>query len=305
MRYILLGGNGYYGRNFQCFLMSEGISSTNEIIVIDKEITIQFKGIKYIQYNLTHFSDSLYSSLNLNLNSSTVIINFAAISFVDDSILNPDECINNNVKCLESAIQLYHSISDDNYVKLIHISTDEVNVDKPNSEKSPYVKSKLMCEDILRNSENINYTILRPVNLMGYCHDLKCKELRQANDCLLKKISDRPDIVYIHGSGCQRRMFMNMTDACETLHSISIDDFGNTNDKTFNIVDITDYPLLRTSNLQIKDIIIYLSKYYHFKYVYVDDPRGKYQDQSYLKGECEILKGNDLASDLKKIKDCI
>lgn len=313
MRYILLGGNGYYGRNFQCFLMSEGIGK-NEIIVIDKEITIQFKGIKYIQYNLTHFSDSLYSSLNLrNSISSTVIINFAAISFVDDSILNPDECINNNVKCLESAIQLYHSISDESYVKLIHISTDEVNVDKPNSEKSPYVKSKLMCEDILRNSENINYTILRPVNLMGYCHDLKCKELRQANDCLLKKISDRPDIVYIHGSGCQRRMFMNMTDACETLHSISIDDFGNkaelegtvVPDKTFNIVDITDYPLLRTSNLQIKDIIIYLSKYYHFKYVYVDDPRGKYQDQSYLKGECEILKGNDLASDLKKIKGCI
>ena len=80
---------------------------------------------------------------------------------------------------------------------------------------------------------------------------------------------------------------------------------GDMNEKTFNIVDITDYPLLRTSNLQIKDIIIYLSKYYHFKYVYVDDPRGKYQDQSYLNGECEILKGNDLESDLKKIKDCI
>lgn len=301
MRYILLGGNGYYGRNFQYFLKSEGNGiEENEIIVIDKEITVQFKGIKYIQYNLTHYSDSLLR----NSSSSTVIINFAAISFVDDSILNPDECINNNVKCLESAIQLYHSISDESYVKLIHISTDEVNVNKPNSEKSPYVKSKLMCEDILRNSANINYTILRPVNLMGYCHDMKCKELRQANECLLKKISDRPDVVYIHGSGCQRRMFMNITDACETLYSISIDDFGNTNEKTFNIVDITDYPLLRTSNLQIKDIIIYLSKYYHFKYVYVDDPRGKFQDQSYLKEECEILtKRND--SDLKKIKDCI
>lgn len=305
MRYILLGGNGYYGRNFQCFLMAEGNSTANEIIVIDKEITVQFKGITYVQYNLTHFTDSLYSSLNLKKSSqNTTIINFAAISFVDDSILNPDECINNNVKCLESAIQLYETMSDESYVKLIHISTDEVNVIKPNSEKSPYVKSKLMCEDILRNSEGINYTILRPVNLMGYCHDLKCKELRQANECLLKKISDKPDVVYIHGSGCQRRMFMNMTDACETLYSISIDDFGDS-EKTFNIVDITDYPLLRTSNLQIKDIIIYLSNSdkYHFKYVYVDDPRGKYQDQSYLKGESEILTKID--SDLKKIKDCI
>lgn len=303
MRYILLGGNGYYGRNFQYFLKSEG-NGTHEIIVIDKEITVQFRNITYIQCNLTHFNLNSFHSI-LNSSSSTTIINFAAISFVDDSILNPDECINNNVKCLESAIQLYHSISNEGYVKLIHISTDEVNVNKPNSEKSPYVKSKLMCEDILRNSENINYTILRPVNLMGYCHDMKCKELRQANECLLKKISDRPDVVYIHGSGCQRRMFMNITDACETLYSISIDNFGNS-DKTFNIVDITDYPLLRTSNLQIKDIVIYLSKYYHFKYIYVDDPRGKYQDQSYLKGECEILmKGNDLDSELKKIKDCI
>lgn len=293
MRYILLGGNGYYGRNFQYFLKAQGNS---EIIVIDKEITVQFKDIIYIQCNLTKEFNSTFK----NTTQNTVIVNFAAISFVDDSILNPDECINNNVKCLESAIQLYEKISNEAYVKLIHVSTDEVNVNKPNSEKSPYVKSKIMCEDILRNSGNINYTILRPVNLMGYCYNIKCKELRQANECLLKKISDRPDVVYIHGSGCQRRMFMSMTDACETLYSISIDKFK----KTFppEIVDITDYPLLRTSNLQIKDIVVYLSKKYHFKYVYVDDPRGKYQDQSYLKGECEIY---NLDSDLKKIKDCI
>jgi UDP-glucose 4-epimerase len=114
MRYILLGGNGYYGRNFQYFLKMKG-DGQNEIIVIDKEITVQFKGITYIQCNLTHFN------FNFNSTQDTTIINFAAISFVDDSILNPDECINNNVKCLESAIQLCKTISNECYVKLIHI----------------------------------------------------------------------------------------------------------------------------------------------------------------------------------------
>lgn len=299
-KFILLGGNGYYGRNFQYFL-TKHLEFDKSIIVIDKEITFKFKDVTYLQYNLTNFSESLLESISSE--SSIIIINFAAMSFVDDSILNPDECINNNVKCLETAIQLYKKLSRNRNVKLVHISTDEVNVIKPNSEKSPYVKSKLMCEDILRNSEGINFEILRPVNLMGYCFNCKCKELRQANECLLKKISDKPDIIYIHGSGCQRRMFMTMTDACETLYSISLD-ISDKFKNIFNIVDITEYPSLRTSNLQIKDIVIYLSKYYHFKYVYIDDPRGKYQDQSY--SACSQFQNNEtLHLDLRKILECI
>lgn len=296
MKYILLGGNGYYGRNFQFYLMNEG----QKVIVVDKDIPFNNNGTKYYKYNLTQDVLPLFRMISENeeFSENVRIINFAAMSFVDDSISNPNECINNNTKCLDTAMKLYTLISEKTYCELIHISTDEVNVVKPDKNKSPYVKSKLICEDMLLNSSGIEYKILRPVNLMGYCFNKKIPALRQKNECLLKKIICKPDIIYIHGSGTQRRMFMTMTDACEVLFNLFK---FNSNSR---IIDITDYKFrkYRTLNLQIKDIVIYLSKYYGFKYEYVEDPRGVFQDFSYsFEDEKEIDK-MEIEHDLEKIK---
>ena len=382
--YILLGGDGYYGRNFQYYLSQKGI----KFIVIDKnEISFaegSFKKdnfyenelikkcmIKYIQHDL---NDKIkINELNIefkNKNDKIIIINFAAISFVDYSILHPNETIKNNLNCCINGYKLFLNLN--NSLKYIYVSTDEVNVNKSNKELSPYVISKRKCEDFLKSLENSNLEniiILRPVNLMDVIETGICG-LKQKNKCLLNKIVDvinennidtnnenenenidvinkneneninnkneneneninnnkNEDIndkndkiinndnnknidvineneclnkIQIHGTGEQKRMFMTMNNACDILFEIS---FKNVKDK---IIDVTKISNKRTTDLKIKDIVLYLKNIYNFEIEYINDPRGIYQDKSYLNVENNESNNSEIKNDLKLISNVI
>lgn len=299
-KFILIGGNGYYGRNYQYFLSSKGF----EYVVIDKvnfiseasnkiasqdEIICDFSSEK-------HFKKLIKSEPIENLKDKIfAVINFAAISFVDYSIEHPEETIENNYNCCVNGWKLCQEL---NCPKYVYISTDEVNVDKEEKYLSPYVISKRKCEEFLLNicdapalssssnndkNKNPETLILRPVNLMGTVEP-HFEPLVQKNPCLLKKIADvinkknNVPKIQIHGSGNQRRMFMEMKIACEVLHLFIFNGFDA------KILDITEYPEFRTQNLRIKDIVLYLSRKYGFAYEHVQDPRGVYQDDNYLTG---------------------
>lgn len=282
--YILLGGDGYFGRNFTAYLCDNLECPFNQnIITIDKHSKNEGMNQKdYIEYDLRN-------EININLKNRNdfneiIIINFAAISFVDDSISNPDETIDNNLKCCINGYKLYKSM---NASKYIYISTDEVRVNKNYDELSPYVVSKMLCEEYLieKSKGNKNIKIIRPVNLMDVVND-KMPELQQQNRCLLNIIANASenDIIHIHGTGEQKRMFMRMDAACKTLYDICISKVNRMfNPDRLLLFDIVDYPSLRTKNLKIKDIVIYLSEKLNLKYNYIEDPRGKYQDMTYSK----------------------
>ena len=201
--YILLGGDGYYGRNFQYYLSQKNIP----FIVIDRNVPDDFylnsHLIKYIQHDLNnkiYLEDVLQKDEMNDINTSnTIIINFAAISFVDYSISHPGETIINNLNCCINGYKLSEKLNS----KYIYVSTDEVNVDKPNSKSSPYVISKRKCEEFL-NSKNA--FIIRPVNLMDVIEP-GIKGLKQKNECLLNKIvniiknKNKSEKVQIHGTG--------------------------------------------------------------------------------------------------------
>lgn len=290
-KFILIGGNGYYGRNYQYFLSEKGF----EYVVIDK---VDFFGGPTNRMGndeiLCDFaSDESFNKLiksepieNLK-NKNTIVVNFAAISFVDYSIEHPEETIENNYNCCVNGLKLCKEL---NCSKCVYISTDEVNVDKEEKHLSPYVVSKRKCEEFLinnfeGNNHNPEISILRPVNLMGTM-EAHSESLNQKNPCLLKKIADVISMIknnennvpkiQIHGTGNQRRMFMEMKVACEVLHLFVLDAFDT------SILDITEYPEFRTQNLRIKDIVQYLSRKYGFAYEHVEDPRGIYQDDNYM-----------------------
>lgn len=259
--YILLGGDGYYGRNFKAYL-----GDVYNITVIDKKIS------------LDHDLMNIEKLPKIKTTGPVIVINFAAISFVDYSITNPEETILNNLMCCQNGWILAQKL---NAIKYIYISTDEVNVLKFKDFKkaSPYVQSKKLCEDYLNSINTDNIIILRPVNLMG--NIIKNDFYIQQNSCLLKKISlaiKNKECVYVHGKGNQKRMFMNMGNACRLLKNIS-----EKNKNSQKIYDVANMPSLRTQNLKIKDIIYYLSNIYHFDVVETDDPRKEYQDDTYLK----------------------
>ena len=304
-KFILIGGNGYYGRNYQYFLSSKGF----EYVVIDKAKCGLGDDEFICDFSKDDFYEQLKKLKNFNIlkeeycGHNVAVVNFAAISFVDYSINHPEETIENNYNCCVNGLKLCKEL---NCPKYVYISTDEVNVDKEKEHLSPYVISKRKCEEFLINnfdsSHGIEISILRPVNLMGTM-EAHSESLNQKNPCLLKKIADvigmiknneqnlrrRQDEnnsleqkvnnvpkIQIHGTGNQRRMFMEMKIACEVLHLFVFDSFDT------SILDITEYPEFRTQNLRIKDIVQYLSRKYGFAYEHVEDPRGIYQDDNYM-----------------------
>ena len=297
--YILLGADGYYGRNYQYYLSQKNIS----FIVIDKNKPDDFYSnknkylIKYIQHDLNnkiYLDDLLHKNEIENINKSNVIIiNFAAISFVDYSILHPEETIINNLNCCINGYKLSEKLKS----KYIYVSTDEVNVNKSDKELSPYIISKRKCEDFLKSK---NAFILRPVNLMDIIEP-GIKGLKQKNECLLNKIvnvvENKSGKIQIHGTGEQKRMFVTMINACDILFEIS--EKFNERIKIIDVVNISDK---RTNDLKIKDIVEYLKNIYNFEIEYIDDPRGIYQDKTYLNVENN---NSETENDLKIISNVI
>ena len=291
---LLIGGNGYYGRNYQYFLSTKNISFkvVDRIQLTKDDIVCDFAKISS-DYSNVEEDFKLFLELK---DKVSAIVNFAAVSFVDYSILHPDETIENNYSCCVNGLKLANVLNCDNY---IYISTDEVNVDKPVAELSPYVISKRNCEKFLKNCDtSINVKIIRPVNLMGTMEP-HFESLNQTNPCLLKKIADvissGQGKVQIHGSGNQRRMFMDMRIACEVLLLFIDDAFDSP------ILDITEYPEFRTQNLKIKDIVMNLQRKYGFPVEYVEDPRGIYQDDNYL----TTLTVREYNGSIQLIKKCL
>lgn len=292
--YILLGADGYYGRNFQYYLSELDYC----FITIDKNIPDDF----YLSFPIeNHLLDYIRCDLNDKdcvrriceriefFKDEVIVVNFASISFVDYSIIHPEETINNNVKCCANGYKLSKHFNS----KYIYISTDEVRVNKDENELSPYVISKRKCEEFLKSQSSDNIYILRPVNLMDVI--VQKKELRQKQRCLLNNIVDSISSNSLDSSkssvklhvGTQKRMFMRMRTACDVL--FEIDDYVQHSypeeDDLIKIIDVADNSSLRTNDLPIHDIVYFLAYVYRFKVDEISNPRGVYQDESYLNSD--------------------
>ena len=258
--YIITGSDGYFATNFISLLFKKGVNQKN-IFKIDK--------VYGDKYDLTSIDFYFFFCKSQILTDNVKIINFAADSFVPDSINNPEDVIKNNVGCLETVIDLNkYLIKNGIHSEIIHISTDEVHTRNPTP--SAYVISKRKCEELCQKFK-IKY--MRPVNLVG-------NYTTQKHDCLMKLIHSSPNEVKIHGSGLQKRMFMKVDVACELLY-----DFIYSNK---HCLDITkpEYEIngFRTHNLRIKDII----KHFIPNCQEIEDPREQYQDMDYSTDLAEI-----------------
>lgn len=255
--YIIAGSKGYFGQNFINYLKEVKHVSNSDILEIDIKISPFHDLTKpnFVEYFISILRTQ--GRENIIKSSQVKIINFAADSFVPDSIINPDKVYLNNINILKTLINFNKRIYNS---ELIHISTDEVNT--TNETPSAYVNSKRMCE---RMCEQNNIRFIRPVNLIGN-YEL------QEHDCLLKLLnSENKNEVKIHGTGEQKRMFMSVEVACDVLYNFI---FNN----DFKIMDITQFPQYRTENLRIKDVIALFNIHAES----IEDPRGKHQDINYL-----------------------
>lgn len=180
-RILVTGGLGYIGSHISYVLCE----SNHEVTIIDDlsnstKDTLgalnQLTGlnVKYINIDLRDRRAVLAEFRASDFDS---VIHLAAIKSVVRSIDNPFACYQNNVistlnvleGCVETAVKNLIFSSSASIYGESHNPLTESDIPNP---LSPYAKSKLQCEQIIRdvcNKHSINYSILRYFNPLG-CH---------------------------------------------------------------------------------------------------------------------------------------
>ena len=173
MNILVTGGCGFIGTNF--IICWRNLFPESLIINLDKltyagnksnfDKKQNYSNYKFVKGDIA--DKDLVSKILYKYNPS-YIVNFAAESHVDRSIIYPEEFINTNIvgtfNLLTSANNYYANISSEakNKFRFMHISTDEVYGSLENSQSpfketnkyfpnSPYSASKASSDHIVRS----------------------------------------------------------------------------------------------------------------------------------------------------------
>ena len=152
---LITGGAGFIGANFVHYITEN--NPEDKLYVID---SLSYSGnisniqklinSRTIKFSRTNILDKKEISKILNYNDITNIIHFAAESHVDRSIMGPEEFVKTNIHGTFTLLDSFKSYWEENnraeYLKFIHISTDEVfgslrENDPPFNENSNYLPS--------------------------------------------------------------------------------------------------------------------------------------------------------------------
>ncbi|MGC9153923.1 MAG: dTDP-glucose 4,6-dehydratase [Vulcanisaeta sp.] len=152
-----------------------------------------------------------------------VIVNFAAETHVDRSIVNPEPFIRTNVYGVYTILKVVREFG----VRFIHISTDEVYGDVEGREpadentvlrpSNPYAATKAAGDALImafHRTYGIDAIIVRPSNNYGpYQYPEKL-----IPRTVIRALNDLP--VVIHGDGSQRRDWLYVEDTCRAILTI-------------------------------------------------------------------------------------
>ena len=230
---IITGGNGFIGRSIIKNLLTKGY----EILNIDKityaskksKFNIKNKNYKFFKKDIlnTNFLIDTFNSFKPDC-----LLNVAAESHVDNSILNSKKFIKTNIEgtanlldCSKNYIQKY-PIKKKKFI-FFQISTDEVygDIDKAKKSKetdilnpsSPYSASKASADLLVKSwsrTYGINYLISRSSNNFGpYQHKEKFIPV------IIKSILKKKNIP-IYGNGEQKREWIFVEDCADAITTI-------------------------------------------------------------------------------------
>jgi UDP-glucose 4-epimerase len=256
---IIIGANGYIGRNLSYMLYKKGIKNYDfDISEIGK-----FEWMKYEKLDITNKED--FRKINPEID---VIFFMAGITGTLDGFALSEKYINVN---LVGLINLLNHVKDNNIKsKIIFPSTRLVYKGVENSplkedaEKSPnsiYAITKLACENLLElyhKMFDIQYNILRICvpygNLIGrdYSYGTIGFFINQAK---------KDNKIIIYGDGSQKRTFTNIKDICNILIETSKNRYVS--NMTYNIGG---------ENFSLNEVATEISKYFSAKIEYVDWP---------------------------------
>ena len=235
MYYLVTGGLGFIGSNFIEFNLKKKIN----IINIDN---LSYAASKYRNYNFK--KNKKYKFYNCSIGNKKklsyifqkykpkIIINFAAETHVDNSIVRPIDFIKNNV--LEFALLLeefksyYNRSKNKKQIKFINVSTDEVygslkKYEKKFTEKNkffpnnPYSASK-SAGDLIARAWNKTFNLpIITTNCSNNFGPFQNKE-KLIPKTIINALNKKKIPVY--GKGKNIRDWIYVLDHCKILNSI-------------------------------------------------------------------------------------
>ena len=229
MKILVTGGLGFIGINFILYALKKGHSIINVDKVTyasnkEKKFLKNFKNYKFYKADIAN-KNKILKIVKLNL--PNYIINFAAETHVDRSIINSKNFIKTNIFGVYSILECCKEIQKVKKIKLIQISTDEVygslkytgsfkegDVYKPNS---PYSASKAAADQLIRSyrkTYGVPSIIVHPSNNFGPYQNPEKLMPKTIINCIKKKI------IPVYGKGLQIRDWLYVEDTVKAIYKI-------------------------------------------------------------------------------------
>lgn len=229
MKLLVTGGAGFIGSNFILYWLK---NHTGDAIVNLDKLTYagNLENLKSVEKNLLYSfvhgdicDTKLVSSLMKDID---IVVNFAAESHVDRSILDPAPFIKTNIEgtyvLLEAALKngkkRFHHISTDEVFGSLDLNSKEkFNEDTPYNPHSPYSASKAGSDHLVRayaDTYGLPITISNCSNNFGpYQFPEKLIPLTITNILEQKKVP-------VYGDGKYVRDWLFVEDHCEAIDRI-------------------------------------------------------------------------------------
>lgn len=219
VRIVVTGGLGFIGSHFVQLLLERGYY----VINIDKRTYAARKDLSFEKYPHYEFIEEDICFLKHLPSDISYIVNFAAESHVDNSILANATFFESNIRGTYNILELIRSKDPADRPVLIHISTDEVYGDilKGSSKETdilnpsnPYSATKAAAEQLIngwKRTYGLKVRICRSSNNYGF---------GQYPEKLIPKtmnLVSRGVKMTIHGTGLYQREWTYVGDNCEAI----------------------------------------------------------------------------------------
>ena len=261
MTYLITGGAGFIGANYCLYFLNSPYHKDDLLVVVDKltyasndlviKLSKENKRVIFVKEDITR-----YNKMNLIFKQYhfDYVINFAAESHVDRSIVNPKLFIDNNINgtlnllklSLKYKVKRFHQVSTDEvYGATVLNSFYRFKENDLLSPTNPYSVSKASCDLLVLSfykTYGLNVTISRSSNNFGlYQHHEKLIPL------VIKKAMNN-EYIPVYGDGKNIRDWIDVKDHVYAIDEIVL---KGKEGEIYNVSSHNEY-----SNLEIIKFIL-------------------------------------------------
>ncbi|MGD2079949.1 MAG: dTDP-glucose 4,6-dehydratase [Nitrospirota bacterium] len=225
MKILVTGGAGFIGSEF----VRQGVKRGFRLVVIDK---LSYAGdserIEEVESKLRFYRMDIANRKAVleafRKHKPDVVVNFAAETHVDRSILDPSPFLKANISGTFSLLEAARQ--SNNLRKFIHVSTDEVygeiekgrfTEESPLNPNSPYSASKASADMIVRSYQrtyNLPALVVRPSNNYGpWQYPEKLIPI-----AIIRALNNEP--VPVYGKGLNVREWLYVEDCVEAVFAL-------------------------------------------------------------------------------------